>query len=136
MKNTASVKTLLVWLIFHIPLLRVFIKDILLRCALPLSLCRGQAYDGAAVMKRIRSGVATRIKNDVPQALPVHCFALSLNLCLQDARRQIKLLRDALDIVREIVELVNHSPKRKHLCSEKVLESDGTSTGQKPLCPT
>ena len=73
-------------------------------------------------MKRIRSGVATRIKNDVPQALPVHCLAHSLNLCLQDAGRQIKLLRDALDIVREIVQLVNHSPKHNYLFSEKVLD--------------
>ena len=28
------------------------------RCSIPLSLCHGQAYDGAAVMKGIRSGVA------------------------------------------------------------------------------
>ena len=50
---------------------------ILLCCAQPLSLCHGQAYDGAAVMKGIRSGVATRIKDDIPQALPVHCLAHS-----------------------------------------------------------
>ena len=110
------------------------IKDLLLRCALPLSLCRGQAYDGAAVMKGIRSGVATRIKKDTPQALPVHCLAHSLNLCLQDAGRNIKLLRDAIDIVREIAQLINYSPKRKHLFSEKLLDSE--TPGIKPLCPT
>ena len=112
------------------------IKDLLLRCALPLSLCRGQAYDGAAVMKGVRTGVATRIKNDTPQALPVHCLAHSLNLCLQDAGRQIKLLRDAIDIVREIVQLIKYSPKRKHLFAEKLFDSEGPSTGIKPLCPT
>lgn len=53
------------------------IKDLLLCCAQPLSLCRGQAYDGAAVMKGIRSGVATQIKDDIPQALPVHYLAHS-----------------------------------------------------------
>ena len=110
------------------------IKDLLLRCALPLSLCRGQAYDGAAVMKGIRSGVATRIKKDTPQALPVHCLAHSLNLCLQDAGRNIKLLRDAIDIVREIAQLINYSPKRKHLFSEKLLDSE--TPGIKPVCPT
>ena len=35
------------------------IKDILIRCSLPLSLCRGQAYDGASNMQGCRKGVAT-----------------------------------------------------------------------------
>ena len=87
------------------------IRDILLRCCLPISLCRGQAYDGAAVMKGIRRGVAARIRKDVPQALPVHCLAHCLNLCLQDAGKQINLLRDAIQLVREIVQLINCSPK-------------------------
>ena len=113
------------------------IKDILLRCSIPLSLCRGQAYDGAAVMKGIRSGVSTRIRNDVPQALPVHCLAHCLNLCLQDAGKQINLLRDAIQLVREIVQLINCSPKRRHLFTEYLLaESDKPSGGLKPLCPT
>ena len=48
-----------------------FIKDLLIRCNLPLALCRGQAYDGAANMQGRRSGVATRIKSEQPAALPV-----------------------------------------------------------------
>ena len=32
--------------------------------SLPLSLRRGQAYDGAAVMKGVRNGVSTRIRNE------------------------------------------------------------------------
>ncbi len=35
------------------------IKDLLIRCNLPLALCRGQAYDGAANMQGRRTGVAT-----------------------------------------------------------------------------
>ena len=53
-------------------------------------------------MKGIRSGVAARIRKDVPQALPVHCLAHCLNLCLQDAGKQINLLRDAIQLVREL----------------------------------
>ena len=60
-------------------------------------------------MKGIRSGVAARIRKDVPQALPVHCLAHCLNLCLQDAGKQINLLRDAIQLVREIVQLINCS---------------------------
>jgi hypothetical protein len=36
------------------------IKDLLVRCNLPLGMCRGQAYDGAANMQGRRSGVAAR----------------------------------------------------------------------------
>ena len=82
------------------------LKDLLIRCDLPLSLCRGQAYDGAANMQGKRKGVATQIRSECPAAVPVHCFAHSLNLCLQDTGRQITLLRDALDLVREISQLI------------------------------
>ena len=63
-------------------------------------------------------------------------MAHSLNLCLQDAGRQIQALRDAIDTVREIVKLINYSPKRRHLFSEKLIQSDGAQCGIKPLCPT
>ena len=36
------------------------IKDLFIRCILPRSLCRGQAYDGAANMQGRRKGVATQ----------------------------------------------------------------------------
>ena len=112
------------------------LKDILVRCALPLSFCRGQAYDGASNMQGIRRGVATQIRKECPAALPVHCFAHSLNLCLQDAGRQITLLRDALDIVREIAQLIRLSPKRSHLFNEKLAQSDCSGVSIKPLCQT
>ena len=78
------------------------IKDVLVRCGLPLSLCRGQGYDGASSMQGMRTGVVTQVLSESAAALPLHCFAHSLNLCLEDAERQIKLLRDALEIVREM----------------------------------
>ena len=87
------------------------IKDILIRCNLPLALCRGQAYDGAANMQGKRSGVATRITCEQPAALPIHCCAHSLNLCLQDAGRKLVCLRDALEICKEISNLISFSPK-------------------------
>ena len=111
-------------------------KDILTRCNLPLSLCRGQAYDGAANMQGKRKGLATLIRNEVPAALPVHCLAHSLNLCLQDVTRKVQLLRDAIDIVREIEGLINNSPKQEHLFNEILLQSEGPKVGIKPLCPT
>ena len=84
------------------------LKDLLVRCNLPLALCRGQAYDGAANMKGRRSGVANRNLNKEPAALPVHSLAHSLNLCLEDAAKQIVSLRDAIELCREIYK---RSPK-------------------------
>ena len=86
------------------------IKD-LIRCALPLSLCRGQAYDGAANMQGKRSGVAARFLSENPAAIPVHCFARSLNLCLQGVGKNVVCIRDALDMVKEIGKLIQLSPK-------------------------
>lgn len=83
-------------------------------------------------MQGRRKGLTTLIRNEVPAALPVHCLAHSLNLCLQDAGRQIHALRDAIDTVREIVKLINYFPKRKHLFSEKLIQSDGPQCGIKP----
>ena len=65
----------------------------------------------AANMQGVRSGVATQIKKDNP-ALPVHCFAHSLNLCLQDAERKVSLLRNVL--LYEISKLLQFSLKRIH----------------------
>ena len=58
------------------------IKDLLTRCNLTFSLYHGQAYDGAANMQRQRSGATDRFQSENPAAIPVHCFAHSLNLCL------------------------------------------------------
>ncbi len=74
-------------------------------------------------MQGRRNGLATRIRNEIPAALPVHCLGHCLNLCLQDAGRKMPCLRDALDLVREIVKLIKYSPKRSHLFSEKLTES-------------
>ncbi|XP_078613923.1 zinc finger MYM-type protein 1-like [Branchiostoma floridae x Branchiostoma japonicum] len=113
------------------------IKDTLLRTGIPLKLCRGQAYDGAANMQGHRSGVATRIRSEEPAAVPVHCWAHSLNLCLQDVCRQIVSIRDAIDIAKEIDRLINYSPKRKTLFHQLAASGDNDSSGTvKPLCPT
>ena len=87
-------------------------------------------------MQGRRKGLATLIRSDVLAAIPVHCFEHYLNLCLQDAGRKVQLLRDSIDIVREIVGFIYYSPKRAHLFNEKMLQSEGPRCGIKPLCPT
>ena len=116
--------------------LYVVIKDLLVRCSLSIEMCRGQAYDGAANMQGCRSGLATRILSDNPAALPVHCYVHSLNLCLQDVGRNIICIRDALELVREVGKLIKLSPKRLHLFSTRLSESDECTVSLKSLCTT
>ena len=91
------------------------LKDILIRANRPLSDCRGQAYDGAQNMQGKVKGVGSRIASDYPSAVVVHCLAHCLNLCLQDIARSSKPVRDAMDLVFEIMQLIKFSPKRDHL---------------------
>ena len=111
------------------------LKDVLVCYILPLSQCRGQAYDGASNMSGHPCGVAAQIKSEQPTALHVHCPARCLNLCLQDAARICSLVRDTLELIIELVKLIKYSPKRSLFQSLKSQVSPDTSD-LRPLCPT
>ena len=78
------------------------IKDVLVRCALPLAQCRGQGYHGALNMMGHLRRVATQIRAEEAAAISVHCLAHYLNLCLQDTTKECVPVRNALEIVIEI----------------------------------
>ena len=86
------------------------INDILIRCELPMTSCRGQAYDGASNMSGIRHRVEALGK--VRKALYVHYLVHSLNLCLQDITRKCTIIRDTLQTIKELVQLIKFSSKR------------------------
>ena len=85
------------------------LKYVLLSCILPVNTCSGQAYDGAAIMSGNLRGVASHFKQEEPAAIYVHCFAHSLNLCLQDASRLSTSVRDSLELLMEIVKLISQT---------------------------
>ena len=58
-----------------------------------LAQCRGQCYDGAAVMQGCRNGVAVQILQVEPRALYTHCYGRSLNLACQDVIRSLNPLK-------------------------------------------
>ena len=106
---------------------------------LPLNQCRGQGYDGAAAMSG-RFNVSTQIQQEKPRAIPVHCLAHGLNLCLQDVCKSFRLIKNVLELLREAVHIINKSPKRAEIFSEKQMENDDTIVSGhrnlKPLCST
>lgn len=118
------------------------IKDVLVRCSLSLSMCRGQAYDGAANMSGIRSGVQALVKKECDRTLYVHCLAHSLNLCVQEVSKRVDLLRNILNLVFELGKLIKFPPKRSTLfntLSKQLAFSNGENTvgmSLRTLCPT
>ena len=112
------------------------IEVILIRTCLPMTLCRGQAYDGAANMLGNRSSVAACLQQEEPVAIPVHCLEQSLSLCLQGTGQKITAIRDAIDVVKEVAKLVNYSPKRNTLFQAKALEGKQPGAVLTTLCLT
>ena len=112
------------------------LKDSLIRLCLPISQCRGQAYDGASNMSGHSNGVAAQIQKEFPSALYVHCLAHCTNLCLQSVGRQCIPVRDALDLVIELSQLIRYSPKRSTLFETLQSQLSPQSPSLKPLCPS
>ena len=112
------------------------LKDVLLRCNLQLTQCRGQAYDGASNMAGHISGVSTRIAMEEPKAVYIHCLAHSLNLCLQECARYCDCVKDALSLASDLATLIRASPKRLALFKNLKSEMNDDTPGIKPLCPT
>ena len=118
------------------------IKDVLVRCSLPIAVCIGQAYDGASNMSGIRNGVHALVKRETDRALYVHCFAHSLNLCVQELSKRIELIRNVMDFIYQLVQLIKFSPKRTTIFSTLKKEITLNSSDQTPspsfrtLCPS
>ena len=118
------------------------IKDVLVRCSLPFDKCIGQAYDGASNMSGVRNGVQALVKKEAGSCLYVHCFAHSLNLSIQEVTRKCEMLRNCMDFIYQLVQLIKYSPKRLTLFDslrKGITVSSGDSTvlpSLRTLCPT
>ncbi len=118
------------------------VKDCLLRCSLPITNCIGQAYDGASNMSGVRSGVQPLMKKETDSCLYVHCFAHSLNLCIQYVVRKSELLSNCTEFILQFVQLIKFSPKRLSLfqnIQQQIRFGDDSAavpSSLRPLCPT
>ena len=116
------------------------IKDILIRCTLPIVQCRGQAFDGASNMSGAHNGVQALVKRENSKALYVHCLAHSLNLCLKDVTNACVLIRNAMNFIFTLVQLIRFSPKRLSLF-DSIRKNITVNTGEntpslRMVCPT
>ncbi|KAF2884279.1 hypothetical protein ILUMI_21900, partial [Ignelater luminosus] len=110
------------------------VKVVILRFHLSFKECRGQCYDGASNMSGSVTGIQTRVKEVEPPAVFVHCLAHSLNLDVQDALKELTLLRNFLNVIKDLIGFVQNSPKRLHWF--KSFYFDGSTLGNlQPFCP-
>lgn len=110
------------------------LNDALLRMGLCWSDCRGQCYDGAANMSGCRSGVQARVRAFQEEAMYVHCNAHNMNLAFQDAVAESKLCRDAMNVVKDLINTIRESPKRLAWFDSFRKPTGGNKL--RPLCPT
>ena len=85
-----------------------FLKD----QSLDIKNLRGQCYDGASNVNGRISDLRTRIREDEPRALFVHCSAHSLSLCVQDSLEGIIDVRNNIGLTKDIINFIRDSPKR------------------------
>ena len=112
------------------------IKDTLLRMNLKLQSCRVQCYNGAATMLGRRKGVAKQILMEEARALHTYCYGHALNLACQDMIRDVKHVKDALDVTFQLSKLLKYSAKRtaEYQCLKQELAPE--QPGFRILCPT
>ena len=97
-------------------------------------------------MRKSKVGVVTKVRRSQKTFKDYKTFertegsnlypSPTLNLCLQDAGRKIQVIHDSMDIVKEIIKLINLSPKRKTLFGSKLVDNNQAGGTITPLCPT
>lgn len=113
------------------------IIDSIKSVGLDLLKCRGQGYDGAAVMSGAYSGVQKQIIAKQENALYVHCCAHNLNLVLNDAMNGIPEVTRFFKTVERIYTFFGNSIKRWALLSTFFDSNEKKSNLKlKRLCPT
>ena len=72
----------------------------------------GKCYDGTSAIKGGKSGVSKRISDIEPRAVHTHCFRHSINLAVSNTLKEIRIMRDVLDMTKEMTKLIKFSPRR------------------------
>ncbi|XP_043192308.1 zinc finger MYM-type protein 1-like [Amphibalanus amphitrite] len=105
-----------------------------------ISHLRGMCFDGASNMSGQISGVQARLASMQPKAIFVHCFNHSLDLALVEEAKQVPMIADVMNIVRDVSTCLN-TAKRKNMFRDHVIGGGDPSNERHPttllaLCPT
>jgi hypothetical protein len=94
----------------------------------------GTCMDGAANMRGIHNGLATRIRQLAPKALYTYCYAHKLNVAIERSCEQINCVRNVIDICKSLYEFVEGSAQRH--CLFQHIQDPSKKTTLKRLCET
>ncbi|KAL4112477.1 hypothetical protein QTP88_016257 [Uroleucon formosanum] len=114
----------------------VIIKKLMEEYKLDISLCRGQAYDGANTMSGRFSGLQSKIKDVSPLALYIHCCAHNLNLVLIDSIRSSINAVSFFGILEALYTFITNSLPRLKIFEEEQKKIDGLVLTLKQLSET
>lgn len=103
---------------------------------LDIKKCRGQGYDGAAVMSGKYGGVQAIIKDLSPNAEYVHCASHNLNLVLNDAVNDVLEITVFFSVINHIYVFFSESLPRWQSLRSTENESCIIQKTLKRLCPT
>uniref|UniRef100_H2XJG8 TTF-type domain-containing protein n=1 Tax=Ciona intestinalis TaxID=7719 RepID=H2XJG8_CIOIN len=115
--------------------LHKLITDSIQQKRLDIKKCRGQGYDGAAVMSGKYSGLQKRIQDVAPHAYYVHCASHNLNLVLKDAMEAVTETRKFYDTIESVYSFFGHSIVRWQKL-QNVQECSSPNPTLKTLNPT
>lgn len=118
--------------------LHKLLENAMIALGLPIDNCRGQGFDGAAVMSGAVSGVQTRFRNEHPKMLFVHCAGHQINLAVSASLKCHADCESSLDELEATVRFIANSAKRlgsfEDFCKDSDCENDPRKI--RPLCPT
>ena len=115
------------------------ILDVLIRLATPLEKLRGHCFDGAANMSGSIKGVQKLLSERQPLSVYVHCSNHALDLALQETAREVPIVRNTLQTVRDAANIIRESSKRQQLfesLAAAVNSDSGKPSRLQTLCPT
>ena len=96
-----------------------------------------QGYDGASVMSGCCSGVQQRIRQVVPQAIYVHCYAHCLNLVLVDTTKTVSEAAEFFAMMEKLYVFVSTSKVHKvYMEKQSELYPSKAAHQLKPLSDT
>ena len=91
-------------------------------------------------MSGLHNGVQALVKKEAEHCLYVHCFGHSLNQCVQEVTKRCDFLRNAMEFIFQLDQLIEFPPKRLDLFEsirQAVALNGHTSLPYlRTLCPT
>jgi hypothetical protein len=112
------------------------IVDILIRFGLDIRNCRAVCFDGAATFSGLRTGVGKRLQNEERRINVIHCAMHCVNLAVQEAVKEVSVLRNFMTLVGDLVNFLRDSPKRCQTVETIANALSCRQTHVRPLCPT